>query len=92
MDTVHEDTINVREFVRSFAKLANRKTRKRLLIMKHGKPLGVFIPYDMHEEQTGKPGSAIDGLVKLRFNSGEKNLSQRIDEIVYGATRNSMPH
>ncbi len=87
------DKIAVREFLRTFTALTQKKTRKRFLVMRHGKPIGVFIPYDhiMREQKTGEPWSAIDGLVALRFKSGENNLSQRIDEIVYGISRESMP-
>lgn len=87
-------TVTVRDFLRTFSKLTQRKTPKRFLVMRHGKPIGVFIPYDniAKKQKTGKPGSAIDGLMKLRFNSGETDLSQRIDEICYGITRESLPH
>ena len=80
------ERIPVREFLRTFTKLTNKKIQKEYLIVRHGKPIGIFTPLDqtVTKTTTGKPGSAIEGLKKLRFKSGDPGLSQRIDEIVYG--------
>ncbi len=83
------ERIQVREFLRTFTKLTNKQSQKEYLILRHGKPIGIYTPLDDSSATplpSGKPGSGIDGLKKLRFKSGDAGLSDRIDEILYGST------
>jgi len=68
--------------------------------MSHGKVVGTFIPHKDGDDnwwksyegrepfEEPKKGLTLNQLrEKYGFHSGEKNLSQRIDEIVYGVKR-----
>jgi len=83
------ERIQVREFLRTFTKLTNKKSQKEYLILRHGTPIGIYTPLDQSassQVHSGKPGSGIDGLKKLRFKSGDTSVSDRIDDILYGST------
>ncbi len=71
-----------REFVRNFAEITRTKTPTQYTILRRGKPLGSFIPFPHNQKHV-----TFEDLKKLRFRSHEKNLSQQIDAIVYGAER-----
>lgn len=81
-----EETINVREFLRNFKELANKK--KILVVMKNGRCQGTYIPYKEWKKIKKEDGVVItrELIEKFSFNSGEKDLSKKIDEIVYGAS------
>lgn len=77
--------VNIRELLRNYKKFI--KMKKTLIIMNHGKPESILMPY---HESADKEVSLTEALEKFNFKgSGHKDLSQRIDEIVYGA---SNPH
>lgn len=90
---MEEQYVNVREFLRNYKKLTSKK--KPLIITNNGKPEGVFIAYEKWKKGEKKEGkekfvSLADAIKKYTFTgSGEKDISQRIDEIVYGAAN---PH
>lgn len=92
--------IATRDFVRQFSSIGKKPKSKQYMIVNHGKPIGVFIPYEAQpNDEWWKPYASeipaekpkkrmtLKDLEKYRFHSGEKHLSQRIDEIVYGIKR-----
>lgn len=82
----------MRDFLRNFAALVTGKSFKQYVIMKHGKPVGVFTPWEAQKKELkqGYPGIFWDWLKANQFH-GEPDLTQRIDEIVYGIGRDSVP-
>ncbi|MBI4435667.1 hypothetical protein HY630_03275 [Candidatus Uhrbacteria bacterium] len=89
---IKTEPISVRDFLRNFASLVAGTSFKQYVIMKHGKPIGVFTPWEAQktEMKKGYPGSFLDWLKANQF-SGGPDLTQRIDEIVYGIGRDSVP-
>lgn len=83
----------MRDFLRNFARLATGNASKRYVIMKHSKPIGVFTPWEAQKKELkqGYPGLFWDEMEKLRGPIGNGNLTQKIDEIVYGIGRESVP-
>ncbi|MBI2634138.1 type II toxin-antitoxin system Phd/YefM family antitoxin [Candidatus Peregrinibacteria bacterium] len=82
-------SITIREFLRNYRKYFLGK--KTVIVTKNGKPYGVFVPYPDWKKREEKNNRIfnIKDVEDTMFSSGEKNLSQKIDEIVYGA---SNPH
>ncbi|MCR4314163.1 MAG: hypothetical protein NUV84_02875 [Candidatus Uhrbacteria bacterium] len=89
---IKTEPISVRDFLRNFATLVANTSFKQYVIMKHGKPVGIFTPWEAQktEMKQGYPGSFWEEAKKHRF-SGPADLSQRIDEIVYGIGRDTVP-
>lgn len=99
--TKEKKIIATRDFIRDFARISTLPKNRQYLIVKHGKPVGTYVPYQEEEDdnawwnglepppevKTYKKHITLADLKKLQFHSGEKNLSQKIDEIVYGITR-----
>ncbi|MDG1949641.1 MAG: hypothetical protein P8J32_02325 [bacterium] len=44
------EPLSVRDFLRNFATIMKSTTKKRYIIMKHGKPLGVFTPWELQKK------------------------------------------
>jgi hypothetical protein len=90
--------VTTRDFMRQFSSIIKSPKSKRYTIMKHGKPVAIVIPYPVVAEDWWqgienvvepeiKPKKHLtleEFRKKHSFHSGEKHLSQRIDEIVYG--------
>lgn len=74
--------ITSREFVRNFATLLRGKKSAQYTILRHGKPLGLFIPFPHYQKSV-----TLENLEAFRFQGRKKNLSQKIDTIVYGMGR-----
>ena len=76
------EIIGVKQLYRNLGVIAKR-TRKgeSFVVMKHTTPLFRVVPYE--EDAESKPYTLGD-LMQLQFRSGEKNLSKKIDKIVYG--------
>ncbi len=71
-------TINIRELYRNLKKITERAEKgESFLVLKNSRPV-----FKIEPEQKKKPFS-IEELSKIRFK-GPKDLSKRIDEIVYG--------
>lgn len=85
--------VTTREFLREFSDLTQKNVRTHYTIVRYGKPIGLFTPYVGHDVcplpsgQKQKKRVTLAELEGLRFHSGEKNLSTRIDEIAYGISR-----
>ena len=93
--------IATRDFLRNFSSIIQKPKSKEYVIIKHGKPVATLTPHPSpdttdewwkgleHQEpvQTKKKRITLKDLEKHRFYSGEKHLSQRVDEIVYGIKR-----
>lgn len=86
------EPISVRDFLRNFASLATATSFKQYVIMKHSKPIGVFTPWEAQKKELkqGYPGIFWDTAKKYEF-AGDPDLTQKIDEIVYGIGRDSVP-
>ncbi len=89
---IKTEPISVRDFLRNFASLVSGTSFKQYVIMKHNKPIGIFTPWEAQKEELkqGYPGSFWDSVKENQF-AGDPDLSQRIDEIVYGIGRDSVP-
>lgn len=89
---IQTEPISVRDFLRNFATLVAGTSFKQYVIMKHSKPIGVFTPWEAQktEMKQAQPQSFWDELEKHKFSSGIPNLSQKIDEIVYGIGRDTV--
>ena len=89
---IKTEPISVRDFLRNFATLVAGTSFKQYVIMKHGKPVGVFTPWEAQKTELKQKdrGSFLDWMKANQFD-GDPDLSQRIDEIVYGIGRNSVP-
>jgi hypothetical protein len=46
------EPISVRDYLRNFSKIVNTNGKKKYLIMKHGKPIGMFTPWKVVKEET----------------------------------------
>jgi len=46
------EPISVRDFLRNFASIVDPSGKKKYLIMKHGKPIGLFTPWDIAKKET----------------------------------------
>lgn len=92
--------IATREFTRNFAQISKQPISQKYIVINHGKIVGTFIPQPNNstdwwkglenqapEEETKKSLTLSELREKYSFHSGEKHLSQRIDEIVYGVKR-----
>ncbi len=91
--TEKQRLITTREFLRDFSDLTQKSSNTQYTIIRYGKPIGLFTPYSADDVcppplvQERKKRVTLADLEKLRFRSGEKNLSTQIDEIVYGVSR-----
>lgn len=91
--TKNQRVISIRDFSRNLAAITNKPESKVYTIVKNGEEVGMYIPkkyahevivdYDVIAEQQSKH-SSFEDLQKMAIHSGEKNLSKRIDEIIYG--------
>lgn len=91
------EPISVRDFLRNFAAIVQGTVTKRYVIMKHGKPIGVFTPWEvqkkiMKDEEEKKPWLWLDVLKKNQQPIGDGNITEEIDNIVYGIGRNTKAH
>lgn len=76
------ETIGVKQLYKNLRSIAKRaKAGESFLVVKHTTPLFRIVPSD--QEVAKKPYTLKD-VLDLRFKSGEKNLSEKVDEIVYG--------
>jgi hypothetical protein len=89
---IKTELISVRDFLRNFATVVAEKSFKQYVVMKHGKPVGIFTPWEAQKKEMrqGYPGSLVDWLKANQF-AGESNFTQRIDEMVNGIGRDSVP-
>ncbi len=78
MNTIKEKTITIREVHRNLSAITMAvKKGGSFVITKNAKPVFRITPVNMKEY-------TIQDLRALQFDSGEKQVSQHIDEIVYG--------
>lgn len=52
------EPISVRDFLRNFASVVDSAGKKKYLIMKHGKPVGMFTPWGIVKKETLQEGDA----------------------------------
>ncbi len=48
--SIKTEPISVRDFLRNFASVTKQQGFKRYVIMKHGKPIGVFTPWEAQKK------------------------------------------
>ena len=71
--------VSIRELVRKPVFFTNfARKGQDFIITKHGKPMFEVIPIKKH------PANILKDFQHLMFHSGDKNLSKKIDKIVYG--------
>lgn len=80
-----EQTINTREFLRNYKKFS--AANRVIIIANHGKPEGVFVPYEQWEKQQEHKSRIFtwEDLEKYSFDGGDPNMSRDIDKILYGS-------
>lgn len=87
MKTTVRKIIGVRELTRNM-KTISRATKRgaSFLVMRNTEPLFRIEPIADEKKQENIPAGkyTLKDLMGIRFRSGEKDLSKRIDEIVYG--------
>ena len=78
-----EQTINTREFLRNYKKFST--ANEIIVISNHGKPEGVFVPYEEWEKKQENKAKTFtwEDIEKYSFDGGDPNLSQNIDKILY---------
>lgn len=94
--------ITTRDLLRHFAAIVRTPKSRRYIIINHGKPVATLIPHQRSTSDSDWWKSLSDHVpveepkkyltlqelrAKYSFHSGEQNLSQHIDEIVYGVKR-----
>lgn len=76
-----DDVLSTRDFMRDFSRITHTPKHSAYTIVRHGRPIGTYIP----SRSIGrKKYMTLKDLEKVRFRSGEKDLSKKIDRIVYG--------
>lgn len=76
-----EQTIGVKELHANLPKIARQVQRGvSFVVLKHTTPLFRIEPIKKDTKKT----YSLKDFEKLQFHSGEKNLSKKIDAIVYG--------
>ncbi|MCX6734670.1 MAG: hypothetical protein NTZ25_02040 [Candidatus Peregrinibacteria bacterium] len=85
---MNERTVNTREFLRNYKKITS--AQETIIIANHGKPEGVFIPYEEWEKKIVKKRESLfftqellDKYIKGLPKTGARDTSQKIDEILY---------
>ena len=80
-------TINIREFQRNISAIADQVLKgESFLVLRNAKPAFKVTPdVEVAPKKRKKftQEEYLAALKKMQFHSGEKNLSGRIDEIVY---------
>ena len=77
-------TIGIKELHANFPKITRATQRgQSFLVLKHARPVFRIEPTNLHPVHKKK--GDLRNFLKIGFRSGEKHLSQRIDEILYGA-------
>lgn len=89
-----QEIISVREFVHNFSKITTYPKRRLYTVVKNGKKVGTYIPERFEDEfytnltpppeEEKKYTSFFDNYDKIAFTSNDPNLSQHIDDILYG--------
>jgi len=49
--SIKTEPISVRDFLRNFATITGKTSKKRYVIMKHGRPIGVFSSWDVAKDE-----------------------------------------
>lgn len=76
-----EENVSIRDFLRNYRKYADKK--KIIIVESHGKPEGVYVPYKEWEKKNIQRRITMEDIEKYTFNTGDPQLSQKVDEIVY---------
>lgn len=75
-----EEITTIRDFLRNYKKISQKK--RVTIILNHGKPEGVYVPYEAWAKESKKNKGRIDiNEVKDLFFKGEKDLSEKVDDI-----------
>jgi antitoxin (DNA-binding transcriptional repressor) of toxin-antitoxin stability system len=79
--------ISVRDYNRNYTKYLDQVNRlgKSFVITQKEKAVATIVPFEVTDSKKAKKYT-IDDILSLRFNSGDKNMSnsKNIDKIVYG--------
>lgn len=89
-----QEIISIRDFIQKLSKITNHPTSKVYTLVKNGKKVGTYIPEQYEDEwlwPTDQPQakpyqytSFFDDYDKIAFSSDDQQLSQHIDQILYG--------
>lgn len=80
-------TIGVKQLHKDLGRIIRRiKRGERILVMKHARPALVITPYEAAEllPQPSKKYYTLDDIRKLQTKGGDKDISKKVDRIVYG--------
>ena len=78
-----EEFIGVKQLYTDFQKISKRVQKgESFIVMKHSTPLFRLVPYQKVNQE--KRPYTLKDLQKLQFRSGDKDLSKKVDRIVYG--------
>lgn len=75
--------IGVKQLYKNLKRIARRTAKgESFIVVKRSKPVFKVVPYKPYKEPAERKYTLKD-LMKLQFKTGEKNLSKKVDEIVY---------
>ncbi len=82
---MQKQTTSIREFLRNYKKFST--ANKVIIIANHGKPEGVFVPYEKWEQQQKHKSQTFtwEDVEQYSFGGGSPNMSTDIDKILYGS-------
>jgi len=79
------EIIGVKQLYKDIQKIAKRTAKgESFLVVSRSKPIFEINPHQQPKKQRGKKRTLLEEFEELQFNSGEKDLSKKIDKIVYG--------
>lgn len=98
LQVLHEQkVISVRDFIYQLSSITKNPKSKIYTLTKNGKKVGTFIPEKFEDEVFANDmiepthdiryHSLFDSYDEIAFTSGPKDLSTRIDEVLYGKKR-----
>lgn len=76
--------VGIKQLHKDMSRIARRVKRgERVLVMKHAVPMFVLAPYHSWERTRQNKKYTLDDLRKLQGKGGDKNISKKIDTLVY---------
>ena len=87
-----QEIISIREFIHQLSKITDFPKQKIYTLVKNGRKVGTYIPAKYEDEvfsiglkmEKKKYHSLFDNYKQMAFTGGDPNLSQKIDQILYG--------
>lgn len=79
-----ETIVSIRQLHKNLGRIARRvKKGERVLVLRHSEPMFVLTPYEEKRHLARVPKYGLADLQKLKVKGGDRNISRKIDKIVY---------